>query len=453
MSMATKIRGSHAVSPALVTQWQAIYQEEPLRRVIGNAVVKNGIQAVAQNRQRLTAMTYAFSHEIPTGSITSQMKSGRCWIFAGLNVIRERMSKRMNLKELELSQAYLMFYDKLEKSNYFLESILATTDEPTDGRLVSWLLMAPLQDGGQWDMFVNLVEKYGIVPKWVMPESFHSSDSAMMNRLMTVKLREDAARLREHAARGAAEDELLAEKDAMLQEIYIMLCHFLGEPPTTFTLEYQDDDRSYQVDRGLTPLEFWSRYSDVRLDDFVSVINAPTPDKPFDKSYTVDYLGNVVGGRRVLYLNLPIEEFKTLARQQIMDGRPVWFGCDVGKMSDRASGLLDTEQFDYATALGVTFGLSKGERLMYGESQMNHAMVLTGVNLDADGQPDRWKVENSWGPDAGSQGFFVMSDGWFDQFMYQIVVDKLYLSEAQRQLLSEEPLHLPPWDPMGSLAH
>lgn len=181
-----------------------------------------------------------------------------------------------------------------------------------------------------------------------------------------------------------------------------MLCHFLGEPPTIFTLEYQDCDRSYQVDRGMTPLEFSSRYSDVRLDDFVSVINAPTPDKPFDKSYTVDYLGNVVGGRRVLYLNLPIEEFKTLARQQIMDGRPVWFGCDVGKMSDRTSGLLDMEQFDYATALGVTFGLSKGERLMYGESQMNHAMVLTGVNLDADGQPDRWKVENSWGPDAGS---------------------------------------------------
>ncbi len=451
--MATELRGSRTISPARMNRWRAAYQEEPLRRVIGNAVVKNGIQSVAHNHRRLTEMTYAFSHEIPTGAITSQNKSGRCWLFAGLNVIRERMSKRLNLKDLELSQAYLMFYDKLEKSNYFLESILATTGEPTDGRLVSWLLMAPLQDGGQWDMFVNLVEKYGIVPKWVMPESFHSSDSNMMNRLLTAKLREDAARLRGHADRGASEDALLAEKEAMLQDVYMMLCHFLGEPPATFTLEYQDDDRGYHVDRGLTPVEFWNRYSDVRLDDFVSVINAPTPDKPFGKAYTVDYLGNVVDGRRVLYLNLAVEEFKALAQQQLLDGRPVWFGCDVGQMSDRSSGLLDTEQFDYGAALGVNFGLSKGERLMYGESLMTHAMVLTGVNLDADGRPDRWKVENSWGPSAGSQGFFVMSDAWFDQFMYQIVVDKAYLTEAQRTKLAEEPLHLPPWDPMGSLAH
>lgn len=450
--MATELRGSRSISPARMTGWRAAYQEEPLRRVIGNAVIKNGIQAVAHNRQRVTEMTYAFSHEIPTGAITSQNKSGRCWLFAGLNVIRERMSKRLNLKDLELSQAYLMFYDKLEKSNYFLESILDTTGEPADGRLVSWLLTAPLQDGGQWDMFVNLVEKYGIVPKWVMPESFHSSDSNMMNRLLTAKLREDAARLRERAARGASADALLAEKDAMLQDVYGMLCHFLGEPPATFTLEYQDDDRGYHVHRDLTPVEFWSGYSDVRLDDFVSVINAPTPDKPFGKTYTVDYLGNVVDGRRVLYLNLAVEEFRALAQQQLLDGRPVWFGCDVGQMSDRSSGLLDTEQFDYGAALGVAFNLSKGERLMYGESLMTHAMVLTGVNLDANGQPDRWKVENSWGPTAGSQGFFVMSDAWFDQFMYQIVVDKAYLTEAQQKQLDEEPLHLPPWDPMGSLA-
>ncbi len=446
--MATSTTTNRGITSSQLAEWRAAFHEEPLREVIANAIIKNGVQAVAQRRQRVTEMTYAFSHEIQTGAITNQKQSGRCWLFAGLNVMRKPMAERFHVKDFELSQAYLMFYDKLEKAHYFLESIIHTIDQPIEGRLVSWLLSAPLQDGGQWDMFVNLVEKYGVVPKGVMPESFHSSNSRAMNQLLTAKLREDAAHLR---VMGGSEASLREAKDRMVGEIYSLLVQFLGEPPQAFTFEYQDDDHVFHREGSLTPQEFHARFNSVDLNQYVSVINAPTSDKPFYQTYTVDYLGNVSGGRPVLYLNLPIEEFKALAKQQLVDGEPVWFGCDVGKMSDRETGLLDVGQYAYDTALGVEFSLSKGDRLLYGESLMTHAMVLTGVNL-VDGTPNRWKVENSWGPDAGRQGFFAMSDAWFDEYMYQVVVQKTYLSESQQQALHTSPTHLPPWDPMGSLA-
>lgn len=446
--MATELGLSRPISEQQLDRWRQQFEQEPMRRVVSNAIIKNGVDAVAQQRDRVAQMTFAFTHEIRTGAITSQNQSGRCWLFAGLNLIRQQLAGQLKLKDLELSQAHLMFYDKLEKANYFLESIIRTKTEPVEGRLVSWLLDAPMQDGGQWDMFVNLVEKYGVVPKWVMPESFHSSSSRGMNRLLTSKLREDARDLRTDGLDAGA---LQNRKDAMMADIYRMLVEFLGEPPTTFDFEYQDDDGQYHGDPGLTSTEFWKRYGTMDFDDYVSVINAPTADKPFGETFTVDYLGNVAGGRSVLYLNLPIERFKELTLAQITEGRPVWFGCDVGPMSDRDRGILDSEQYDYETTLGVALQLSKADRLMYGESQMTHAMLLTGVNL-VDGRPHRWKVENSWGDKAGKDGFFVMSDEWFDQFMYQVVVPKKLLNGEEQAVLEREPNHLPPWDPMGSLA-
>lgn len=449
--MATQIHDTRAVSAASLATWRDQCQKDVLHQVIQNAIIKNGIQAVAQNRRRMTELPLSFSHEIATGPITNQKQSGRCWIFAGLNVVRSHMAKSLHLKALELSQAYLMFYDKLEKANYFLESILKTAAEPHDGRLVSWLLMAPLQDGGQWDMFVNLVDKYGVVPIQAMPESFHSSNSRHMNQIMTGKLREDAMRLRKAVRDGMPSESLNALKDHMMSDVYRMLTHFLGEPPTVLDVEYKDDDDQFHAHRGMSPQELFDRYAGVDLHQYVSVINAPTEDKPFYETYTVDYLGNVLDGHSVLYLNLPIDEFRMLAQQQIVEGQPVWFGCDVGKFSERVSGVLDSEQFDYAAALGVDFHFDKAMRLQFGESQMDHAMVLTGVNV-VDGTPNRWKVENSWGSDAGKDGFFVMSDAWFSEYMYQVVVKKSYLNEDQQQALAKPPHHLPPWDPMGSLA-
>jgi bleomycin hydrolase len=440
-----------SITAETIAALRAEMEADRTRRTMMNAVRRNGLPAVALNHDALVAMQYTFSHEIPTGPATSQEKSGRCWMFAGLNTLRVAVMRRLNLSEFELSQSYLMFWDKFEKANYFLENILETLDEPRDGRLVAWLLATPTQDGGQWDMFVNLVEKYGVVPKWIMPETFHSSNSAGMNRILDAKLREDARTLREAYARGAGWDELSALKADMLRDIYRMLTIFLGDPPERFDFVYRDKDQQYGSAEGLTPKMFYDRYVERDLADYVSVINAPTADKPFGRTFTVQYLGNVKGGREVRYLNVDVETMRGVALRQLLDGEPVWFGCDVGKMMDREKGVLDTALYDYEGVLGVPLRLTKAERLDYGESLMTHAMVFTGVHL-VDGRPLRWKVENSWGSEPGNKGFFVMSDDWFGEFTYQVVVHRRYLPPELQAALAEPPIVLPPWDPMGSLA-
>jgi bleomycin hydrolase len=372
-------------------------------------------------------------------------------MFAGLNVLKLEVAKRCNLKGFDLSQNYQMFWDKLEKSNYFLENILQTLDEDLGGRVVAWLLTAPLNDGGQWDMFVNLVDKYGVVPKDIMPETFHSKQSRGMNSIVTAKLREDAQRLRDEYSKGASREALRGEKQEMMQDIYTMLCHFLGEPPETFDFEYRDKDNAFHRDGGLSPKEFYRKYVGRDLTEYVSVINAPTADKPYGRTYTVQFLGNVAEGRPVRYLNVDSETLRQACLKQLEDGEVVWFGCDVGKMLDRDQGIMDMRLYDYAAALGVSFEFSKAERLDYGESLMTHAMVFTGVNV-VDGRPNRWKVENSWGTEPGKDGWFVMSDDWFDEYMYQAVVHRKHLSSDLMEALRGEPVVLPPWDPMGSLA-
>jgi bleomycin hydrolase len=449
--MAVEMKAGRGLDPVRLARFRRQLAERPERRPLMNAIQKNGIQAVAQDTASQVRNAYTFSVEIESSPITNQRQSGRCWMFAGLNVLKLDVAKHCNLKGFELSQTYQMFWDKLEKANYFLENILETLEEDRAGRLVAWLLTAPLNDGGQWDMFVNLVEKYGVVPKTVMPETFHSQRSGGMNSILTAKLREDAARLREQHRAGVPMDTLRGEKDQMLADFYQMLCHFLGEPPTHFDFEYRDKDQAYHADRGLTPQEFYQRYVGRDLSQYVSIINAPTADKPYGRTFTVQYLGNVADGRPVQYLNVESETLRQACLAQLEAGEVVWFGCDVGKLMDRELGIMDTGLYDYGAALGVDLQLTKADRLDYGESLMTHAMVFTGVNV-VDGRPNRWKVENSWGTDPGKDGWFVMSDAWFDEFMYQAVVHREHLTPELRAALNQEPIVLPPWDPMGSLA-
>lgn len=443
------------ISKELLKNFSEDYCKDWRSKIVSNAIIKNGINNTALNRDSIIKMQHTFSEEIKTGKITDQKKSGRCWLFAGLNKLRYAIAQKLDLnlseKEgFELSQAYLMFWDKLEKANYFLESIIETRREKTDSRLVMWLLNDPMQDGGQWDMFINLVEKYGIVPQYVMPESFHSSDSSLMDKILNLKLRECSKVLREDL-KEREERELRVKKEGMIKEFYALLCHFLGEPPKVYDFEYRDKKNNFHRDRNLTPLKFYKKYSSVKVSDYISIINAPTKYKPFGKTYTVKYLGNVKEGRKVLYLNLKIEELKELAISQLKDKEPVWFGCDVGQMLGTKAGIMDLDLYNYKEVLDISFDLSKADRLNYGDSLLTHAMVFTGVNLVED-SPNRWKVENSWGKDNGKNGFFVMSDEWFNQFMYQVVVNKKYLSEEFLAALEKTPIELEPWDPMGSLA-
>ena len=432
-------------------KYEAAFDKSRTNAVAMNAVVNNGLYVTAKNYELARRNNHTFSLSLEQGEVTNQKGSGRCWMFAALNTMRFKIMHDLNIKQLELSQAYLFFYDKLEKSNYFLENILETLDEPTNGRLISFLLQSPIGDGGQWDMIVNLVNKYGVVPKAAYPESTASSSSREMDGCITEKLREYACILRRLHKAGAGLEELRARKDEMLSEVYRILCICLGKPPKTFDFAYRDKDNNYHCDRSLTPQAFYAKYVGWDLDDYVGLINAPTEDKPYGRSYTVRFLGNVKEGKIVRYLNLEIGELKKAAIAQMQDGHPVWFGCDVGKHSDR-SGIMDLETYKLEDLLDTRFTMTKAERLDYGQSLMTHAMVFQGVNLDENGNPDRWRVENSWGPDAGEKGYYVMSDRWFDEYMYQVVVHKKYLTAEQIAAYNAEPIELEPWDPMGSLA-
>lgn len=420
--------------------------------VARNAVSSAGVKKAARNPQRFGEVKNEFSLSLKQGDVTNQKKSGRCWMFASLNTFRSHIIKTLNLKNFELSQAYPLFFDKLEKANYFLESILSTLDEPLDGRLLHHLLLDPVNDGGQWDMFVNLVEKYGVVPKDVMPETECSSNTSDMDEYLTKLLRKDASLLRKAHREGASAEELGAQKSAMLEEIYRVLAICLGVPPTSFDFEVRDKDDKFIRDANLTPQEFFKKYVGEDLQSMISLINAPTQDKPFNKSYTVSYLGNVIEGRPVKYVNLTIDELKDAAIAQLKDERPVWFGCDVGQNLLRDEGLLDIESIQTNELFDVDFTMSKADKLDYGESLMTHAMTIQGVNLDENGKPTAWRIENSWGEDAGVKGYLIMSDEWFDEYVYQVVVDKKYLPAQTVQIYDTEPLVLKPWDPMGSLA-
>ncbi len=430
-------------------------EEKAIKRkndnVIRNSILNVGLDEVALNHQSKSDMQHTFSLELKTGKITAQNKSGRCWLFAGLNTMRFKIMKELNLKNFELSQTYQMFFDKIEKANYFLENILETLDEKTDSRIIMWLLNAPLNDGGQWDMFTSIVEKYGVVPKAVMPESFHSSNSARMNQILTLKLRGYASTLRKDHQTGKTLEKLKNDKKKMILEFYRLLTMFLGIPPKKITFEFTDKDKKFHRDLEITPKEFYAKYVNLNMKDYISIINAPTQDKPFNKTFTVQYLGNVEGGNNVKYLNVDIETFKKLALKQLKEGVPVWFGSDVGKKMQRKKGILAENIYDYENVLQSKFELDKAGRLDYGESLMTHAMVFTGVNL-INNVPNRWKVENSWGEKNGEKGYFVMSDKWFEEYTYQVVINKKYLSEELKNAWKLEPIILKPWDPMGSLA-
>lgn len=440
------------IDARMLERFEQGYAARPELNVMSNAVSRTALPDAAFVPAAAAKLRMDFSVLVKTNNITNQKQSGRCWMFAALNTLRYQVMKKYNLKTFELSQAYLFFWDKLEKSNYFLESILDTLDEPANGRLVSYLLMAPVNDGGQWDMLCNLIEKYGVVPKTAYPESKASSGSREMDMTLTEKLREDACILRKLHKEGKDLDELRTRKTRMLGEIYRLLCICLGEPPKTFTFEYRDKDNNFHREEGLTPKSFFEKYVGVDLSDYVSLINAPTEDKPYGRSYTVQYLGNVKEGNAVRYLNLPIEELKKAAIAQMKDGQPVWFGCDVGKHSERDSGIMDLDIRGLEDLLDTRFTMTKAERLDYGQSLMTHAMVFQGVNLDENGKPNRWRVENSWGKEPGKDGYYLMTDRWFDEYMYQVVVNKKYLTAEQIAAYEAEPIALEPWDPMGSLA-
>lgn len=426
------------------------YQANPVLQATRHAIARGGLQSAAFCQEAVRDIRHLFSLDIKTLPVSNQKATGRCWLFAALNLLRENIAGQYKLDEFELSHNYMAFWDKFEKINYFLDIVLETLDEPTDGRIITWL-MSSFQDGGQWDMFVNLARKYGVVPKQAMPETFNSEATGNLNYIINTMLRKDAAELRRLYKAGASAEKLHGRRREMVGNLYGTLCQCFGEPPKTFTWEITDKDGQFSRFSDLTPLDFYHRFVTLLLEDMVSIIHAPTRDKPFGKTFTVRFINNVVGGKPILYLNLDMPDLKELVLRQMQAGELVWFGSDVGHCGDRELGAWFSDLYDYAGILGLDLTMSKEDSLDYRHSAMNHAMVLTGVNLE-DGRPDRWRIENSWGDERGKKGYYVADDGWFDAYVYQAVIDRKYLSAGQLAALEQKPIELEPWDPMGTLA-
>lgn len=433
--------------------WSKALSEKPGATAIMNALNGTSLKQIAYNPNAKRDNIAVFSNEIKTGPIQHQHKSGRCWLFAGMNFLRQKAvtNPKNDFKDIVFSGSYMVFWHNMEKANYFMEMIIDTKDDSLDDRTVRWILQNPVCDGGQWGMFNGLVKKYGVVPKEAMPENQQSDNTGEMNGRVATKLRQSAAKLRDMAAKGASVEELRAEKEKILSDFYTLYSLSLGEPPKVFDYEYYDKDGNYKRIENITPQDFYAQYVDVELDDYVCLVNAPMYDKKMNELYTVKYLGNMWEGERIIYLNVEIDEMKKYVLAQLEAGETVWFGSDCIKQSDRPTGLFVHNLFDYESVYLTDFSMTKGERLDYNDSFPNHAMVFTGVNL-ADGVPNRWKVENSWGEDLGAKGYFVMSDGWFNEFVYQVIINKKYLPEDVQKKFEGEPVVLAPWDPLGALA-
>lgn len=442
----------HSLEQDFTDKLYAAYEANPKFAAMENAISHNGLLASLEKRSAAVENTPIFSLDLTKDKVSDQKASGRCWMFAALNTFRHKMIAGFQLEDFELSQAHTFFWDKYEKSNWFLEQVIATADQELTSRKVKFLLDTPQQDGGQWDMVVALFEKYGVVPKSVYPESISSSNSRELNQILNKLLRQDAQILRELRAEGAESTELQAKKEELLQEVFNFLAMNLGLPPRQFDFAYRDKYNHFHSESGLTPLTFYQKYVDLKLDDYVSIINAPTADKPYGRSYTVEMLGNVVGSKPVRYLNVEMDRLKELAIAQMQAGETVWFGSDVGQSSNRKAGVMAEGMHDFTASMDIRLTQDKAGRLDYSESLMTHAMVLTGVDLDENGKAKKWKVENSWGEKVGNKGYFVASDAWMDEYTYQIVVRKEFLTATELAAYEAEPLVLAPWDPMGALA-
>ena len=436
---------THELTLDEIAKFQQDYQQNKQNKIAELAVVNNGVQKASFNGEGIRDLNRTFSIEIPTDNVTDQKQSGRCWLFAALNVLRHKFAKQYHTKNFTFSQSYLFFWDRIQRANIFFNHILETADKPVDDRTVHFYLQAPDTDGGQWHMAISLIRKYGLVPTYAQDESFTANNTAAFNQALNMKLRENGLVLRKLAQAGK-NDEIEQKRQEYLSEIYRMAVIAFGQPVQKFDLEFKDDDGNYKLDQNITPLDFFHNYFEDDLDDYVVLFNAP--DHEYDKLYAFPFEDNVEGGSPVRFLNTKIENLKEAAIKQLKDGETIWFGCDVGKQSDRQKGILAANLYETDTIFGIETKLNKKERLQTGASGSTHAMTFVGVDV-VDGKPRQWKVENSWGTKVGDKGYFVMDDKWFDEYLFKVVVKKQYLPEKLVKIAEGEATPVPCWDSMA----
>ena len=436
------------ISSKMLGEIQKQNKMTPAENAIANAIAANSIDNLAQNRNNAAELDTYFSIETPKQTITDQKSSGRCWMFSGMNVLRANFAKRTDSLRVEFSQAYLFFYDQLEKANLFLQGVIDTGKKPIDDQRVQFFFKNPINDGGTFCGVADLTEKYGLVPKQVMPESYSSDNTSKMARLISSRLREDGLILRKMVADGKKASDIEKAKTEMLATVYRMLALTIGEPPTQFTYAHRNKDgKAVGEPKTYTPQEFFKEVVGDKLNGtFIMVMNDPR--RPYYKTYEVELDRHTYDGHNWKYLNLPMDDIEQMAIASLKDGRKLYSSYDVGKMLDRKRGYGDTENFDYGSLMGTTFGMNKAERISTFDSGSTHAMTLTAVDLDENGKAKKWKVENSWGASWGQQGCMIMSDRWFREYMFRLVVDKKYVSEELLKLNEQKPVMVTPEDPL-----
>ena len=441
LSASAQTKGG-GISEDMLSRIRQSYAATPEQKAVKNALASTSMATLAINSENLAMMDTHFSHRVETKGITDQKSSGRCWLFTGLNVLRAKMITKYDLPSLEFSQNYNSFYDQLEKSNLFLQSIIDTRDLPLDDRKVEWLMKNAIGDGGQFTGVSNLIMKYGVVPKSAMPETFQSNNTSQMANILRLKLREFALELRELKPAKAME-----RKEEMLAEIYVILVECLGVPPTEFEWARYDKAGNLVSKKTYTPKSFYDEYIGEDLEqNYIMVMNDPS--REYNKVYEIEYDRHVYDGENWLYVNLPIERVKELAIASIKDNTAMYFSCDVGKFIDRSKGTLDINNFDYASLFNTSFPMDKKQRIQTFSSGSSHAMTLIAVDLDEQGNSKKWMVENSWGASSGYQGNLIMTDEWFNEYMFRVVVERKYVPEDILKLLEQKPILLPAWDPM-----
>lgn len=439
-----------SLTSEMLAGFSRAYEADPANKMLENIITQNGLKNAALRRDTIVKDRLVFSVELPKVKATNQKKSGRCWAFAGLNLLRRRAAALLEAdpEDFELSQNFTTFYDKLEKANSFYESVLLFHGQKPLDREMLYLMTTGMAQGGTWDYFRELVRKYGVVPKSVMPETKDSEEADVFTRLLSKKMRRDAVELRRLLDDGKSAPEVRAVKEKHMSEIYGILCKVLGQPPERFRYEYYDKDKKYRRLEETTPLEFAGKYLDTDLDEYAMIGNAPAFNKEYGRLYQErDYVSDVwkLSGQR--FLNLELDAMKGLAVRALQDGEPVCFACNVTQDSNRDLELFDDELYQYDKLFGLDFSMSKGDMLDYKDIEAEHMMLFTGVNL-SDGRPNRWKVENSWGDEKKNKGFFVMSDRFFDLYVFECAIPKKYLSQEQLQLLEQPPVLFEPWDCM-----
>ena len=447
LSMGHASAQNGGISPEMLSEIRKACPATAETRALRNALAGTSINQLALAAENPALTDTYFSNEVPSKGITDQKSSGRCWLFTGLNVFRARMIKKYELGKFEFSQSYCFFYDQLEKANLFLQATIDNAKKPMDDKTVEWLFKNPLSDGGTFCGVQDVVTKYGLVPAEVMPESFAANNTSRMSDLIALKLREYGLALRAAVAKGEKPAALQKRKTEMLTTVYRMLTICLGTPPAEFTWTRKDAYGKPVETKTYTPLSFYETYvGDDLKNNYIMVMNDPS--RPYHKTYTIEYDRHSYDGCQWTYVNLPMDEIKPLAIASIKDSTMLYFSCDVGKCYNSKTGILSLGNYNYADLFGTDFPMNKADRIRTFASASSHAMTLMAVDLDAEGKPTKWKVENSWGPSTGYQGHIIMTDEWFDEYMFRLVVDKKYVPASVLDLLKQKPTVLPAWDPL-----